>query len=174
MLTNKVCELFLFHCQHNKQLSPHTIKAYEQDLTTFNELTKTQEIECFDKKQLQNYVMQLHQMELSVRTVKRRIACLKSMFRWLEHEDIIDINPFHKADISIKTPKQLPRNIPKSNLRKMLKSARANLNLTKEDSYHLSTLRSLISTPKQVNKLTCLLAVELFFSTGMRVSELAS
>ncbi|WDE04577.1 tyrosine-type recombinase/integrase [Thalassomonas viridans] len=174
MLNNEVCEQFLSHCQHGKQLSPHTIRAYKQDLASFVKLVKEQDIQSFDKTQLKDYVIKLHQSELSIRTIKRRIACLKSMFRWLELEDIIEVNPFHKADISVKVPKQLPRNIPKNNLRKMLKAARLNLNLAKEDSYSLSTLQALITTPKQVNKLTCLLAVELLFSTGMRVSELVS
>ena len=80
-------------------------------------------------------------MELSIRTIKRRIACLKSMFRWLELEDIIEINPFHKTDVSLKTPNQLPRNISKSDLRKMLKSARSSLNLSKEDSYTLFSIK---------------------------------
>lgn len=174
MLNNEVCEQFLSHCQHGKQLSPLTIKAYKQDLASFTQLVKQQNIQNFDKKQLKDYVTHLHQSNLSIRTIKRRIACLKSMFRWLELEDIIEINPFHKADISVKIPRQLPRNIPKSNLRKMLKSARSNLNLSKEDCYSLSRLQGLIATPKQVNKLTCLLAVELLFSTGMRVGELVS
>ncbi|MGL1956602.1 MAG: tyrosine-type recombinase/integrase [Colwellia sp.] len=174
MLTKDVCEQFLSHCQHTKQLSTHTIKAYKQDLASFNLLVQEQQIYDFDKKQLKNYVFQLHKMELSLRTIKRRIACLKSMFRWLELEDIIEVNPFHKTDVSIKLPRQLPRNIPKNNLRKMLKSARINLNLHKEDNYNLTTLKASISTPKQVNKLTSLLVVELLFSTGMRVSELVN
>lgn len=174
MLSTEVCEQFLVHCQYNKQLSPHTIKAYKQDLASFNLLTKPQPITHFDKKQLKEYVIQLHQMTLSLRTVKRRIACLKSMFRWLELEDIVELNPFHKADIRFKMPKQLPRNIPKSDLRKMLRAARTDLGLSKEDSYSLNTLRGLVATAKQLNKLTTLLAVELLFSTGMRVSELVS
>ena len=174
MLINDVCEKFLYYCKNNKQLSHHTIKAYKQDLNCFINSTNQQYIQSFDKKQLQNYVVQLYQMELSIRSVKRRVACLKSMFRWLEREDVIDINPFNKADISIKAPKQLPRNIPKSELRKILKSARKNLSINKEDTYSLTSLKGLISTPKKFNKLTCLLAVELLFSTGMRVSELVN
>ncbi|MBQ4864135.1 tyrosine-type recombinase/integrase [Pseudoalteromonas sp. MMG013] len=174
MLVHEVCNLFLSHCQYNKQLSIHTIRAYKQDLACFNKLTKVQEVQNFDKNQLKYYVSQLHQMGLGARTVKRRVACLKSMFKWLELEDIIIVNPFHKADISLKIPKQLPRNIPKSNLRKILKSARAALNLEKEDSYTASKLKELIVKPKQLNKLTSLLVVELLFSTGIRVSELVN
>jgi site-specific recombinase XerD len=174
MHSTQACKQFLAHCQHNKRLSAHTIKAYQQDLACFTLLTQAQVITCFDKKQLKDYLLQLHQMNLSLRTIKRRIACLKSMFRWLELEEVVDINPFHKADIQLKMPQQLPRNIPKSDLRKMLKAARLNLNLGKEDNYSLQKLSSLVVTPKQVNKLTTLLAVELLFSTGMRVSELVN
>ena len=174
MLTKEVCKQFLSYCQHTKQLSKHTIKAYKQDLLVFNRLVLQQPINDFDKKQLKAYVSQLHQMELSARTIKRKIACLKSMFRWLELEDIIEINPFNKVDVSIKLPRQLPRNIPKNNLRKMLNSARVNLNLSKENNYNLTTLKMLISTPKQLNRLTSLLVIELLFSTGMRVNELVN
>ncbi|MCF6435979.1 tyrosine-type recombinase/integrase [Pseudoalteromonas sp. MMG022] len=174
MQISETCEQFLAYCKTNKQLSTLTLKAYRQDLTTFQSLVREQEISEFDKKQLQNYLHRLQQTSLSVRTIKRRIACLKAMFRWLEREEFIQTNPFHKADISIKVPTQLPRNIPKSNLRKMLRTARTNLNICKHDSYNITTLSALIKTPKHLNQLTALLAIELLFATGVRVSELVN
>ncbi|CAM4042572.1 tyrosine-type recombinase/integrase [Pseudoalteromonas byunsanensis] len=174
MQISESCDQFLTYCKTNKQLSAHTIKAYRQDLATFQSLVREQPVNEFDKKQLQNYLHKLQQTALSVRTIKRRIACLKAMFRWLEREELIHINPFHKADISIKVPTQLPRNIPKSSLRKMLRTARANLRIAKDDSYSVATLNPLVTTAKHLNQLTALLVIELLFATGIRVSELVS
>ena len=52
MLIYDACEQFLAHCQHNKQLSSHTVRAYKQDLAVFSKLTKEQVIQNFDKNQL--------------------------------------------------------------------------------------------------------------------------
>ena len=174
MHTHEVCKQFLLHCQHNKQLSSHTLRAYKQDLNCFKSLTKEQEIHNFDKHQLKSLVLNLHQSGLSITTIKRRLACLKAMFRWLELEEIIEINPFNKVDIALKAPKQLPRNIPKNDLRKMLRTIRANLNLAREDEYSISLLRERITNPKLLNQLTSLITIELLFSTGVRVSELVN
>ena len=174
MHTHEVCKQFLLHCQYNKQLSSHTLRAYKQDLNCFKELSREQEVEDFDKHQLKSLVLNLHQSGLSITTIKRRLACLKAMFRWLELEDIIEVNPFNKVDIALKAPKQLPRNIPKNDLRKMFRTIRANLNLAREDEYSISLLRERITNPKLLNQLTSLITIELLFSTGVRVSELVN
>ncbi|KZN67436.1 hypothetical protein N478_01430 [Pseudoalteromonas luteoviolacea S4060-1] len=96
------------------------------------------------------------------------------MFRWLEQEEIIASNPMLKVDTTLKVPNQLPRNIPKKNLKKMLKTAREELGLTKGQGYELQSIDVLINSAKNLNKLTCVLSLELLFATGVRVSELVS
>ncbi|REL26894.1 integrase [Thalassotalea euphylliae] len=174
MLMKDACQQFLFNCKYNKKLSEHTIRAYEQDIKDFNSLTEVKFIDDINKSKIKIFIRRLQQSDLSVRTVKRKIACIKSMIKWLEQEEIISNNPFYQIDTSIKSPTLLPRNLPKQALRKMLRAARSSLNLKKEDNYDLKKLQTLIHTGKQLNKLTCILIIELLFTTGVRVSELVN
>ncbi|MBQ4811362.1 tyrosine-type recombinase/integrase [Pseudoalteromonas luteoviolacea] len=174
MVVREACRHFLLHCQYVRKLSPHTLRAYERDLDTFVTLVDEKSVLNIDKHHLKLYLFNLHQTDLGIRSIKRRVACLKSMFRWLEQEEIITSNPMLKVDTTLKVPNQLPRNIPKKNLRKMLKTAREELGLTKGQGYELQSVGALINSAKDLNKLTCVLSLELLFATGVRVSELVS
>ncbi|KZN34616.1 hypothetical protein N480_21560 [Pseudoalteromonas luteoviolacea S2607] len=174
MLTQEACSHFLLHCQYARKLSPHTLRAYKKDLDTFVELVEEKNVLKLNKQHFKGYLFDLHQTGLSIRSIKRRIACLKSMFRWLEQEEVIDANPMLKVDTSLKVPTLLPRNIAKKDLRKMLNTARSELGLVKGSCYDLSSLSALVSSAKDLNKVTCILSLELLFATGVRVSELVN
>ncbi|KZN44049.1 tyrosine-type recombinase/integrase [Pseudoalteromonas luteoviolacea] len=174
MLIQEASRHFLLHCQYARKLSPHTLRAYKRDLDTFVELVEEKNVLDLNKHHFKRYLYDLHQTGLSIRSIKRRIACLKSMFRWLEQEEVINSNPMLKVDTSLKVPNLLPRNISKKNLRKMLNTARSELGLAKEASYDLSNVGPLVRSSKDLNKLTCILSLELLFATGVRVSELVN
>lgn len=174
MKITKVCEQFLFHCQHNRQLSHHSIAAYTRDLNCFVKFTQTKELKDCGKQEIKNYLTYLNQQGYAKKTIKRRIACLKSMFHWLELEETIEINPFHKVDISFKLPQQLPRNIPKTELVKILSTAKKQLSLKHNTEYQLADFTKTVQTPRDLNLLTSLLVIELLFSTGIRVGELVN
>ncbi|MCF2856946.1 tyrosine-type recombinase/integrase [Pseudoalteromonas sp. SMS1] len=174
MLIQEASRQFLLHCQYVRKLSPHTLRAYKRDLDTFVELIEENSVLDLNKHHFKRYLFELHQIGLSIRSIKRRIACLKSMFRWLEQEEVIASNPMQKVDTSLKVPNVLPRNIPKKNLRKMLNTARSELGLAKEANYDLSSVSALVNSSKDLNKLTCILSLELLFATGVRVSELVN
>lgn len=174
MFFKDASESFLSYCQYVKKLSPHTIRAYKNDLAAFNDFNKCIELNQISKHRIKEYLYNLHNTNLSIRSIKRRVACLKSMFRWLEQEDLIDLNPLLQVNTSLKVPKQLPRNIPKRNLKRMLTTARNALFLTKSDDYSLNTIDTRVSVAKEMNKLTCILTLELLFATGVRVSELVN
>ena len=172
MKIQKACSDFLKHCKYTKQLSYHTITAYNRDLVCFVELTKIKYVDECDKTVLKQYLISLNKMQLSKKTIKRRIACLKTMFRWLELDEVIEINPFHKIEIKIKLPQQLPRNIPKSDLVKVYNAAKHQIQNDRNIPYN--ELTDNIKNPKQFNNLSSLLAIELLYCTGIRVGELAN
>ncbi len=160
------------HCEHNKRLSEHTLAAYQRDLDCFLAFKQSLTIVDCDKEHLKRYVVWLNQQDLSVKTVKRRLACLKSMFRWLELEEVIENNPFHKLDFNLKLPRQLPRNIPKKELKKILKAARMLANVPVDEPYSHEAIAKTVTSSRAFNRLTTLVCIELLFATGMRVSEL--
>lgn len=154
MLFRDAASAFIRHCQSIRKLSPHTTRAYELDLAGFTQfLGKRAAVATCDKTVIHNYVRHLFDVRtLKESSVKRHLATLRSMFRWLEEDGQVAEDPFRGARIRIRMPKRLPRVIARADLRRLL----------------------LHEQPPSFADLTAYVATELLFATGMRVSELAS
>lgn len=156
---------FLHHCQFVKTLSDHTIRAYEQDSSCFSLFQGSDsEIINLDKHSLEKYLRFLSEKGMAKATIKRRFAFLKSFFKWLERNDHIDVTPFQKAEINIKLPHSLPKNLSKQELSKLLKTSYANTRFATNSEL----------SQRQLKDLSTLLAIELMLVTGIRVGELTS
>ncbi len=171
---SQAIEQYLLVCQKSKNLSALTIKAYKIDLEQFLQINDNLELASINKQSIEHYHFQLIEQELSARTIKRKLACLRAMFRWLELEELVEINPFNKIKTSIKLPKQLPQNITPSDLRKMIFQAKSELGLSQNRKLSKTKLGNCVQSKKDFNKLTTLISLELLLSTGMRISELAN
>ncbi len=154
MLFRDAASAFIRHCQSIRKLSPHTTRAYELDLAGFTQfLGKRAAVTTCDKTVIHNYVRHLFDVRtLKESSVKRHLATLRSMFRWLEEDGQVAEDPFRGARIRIRMPKRLPRVIARADLRRLL----------------------VHEQPPSFADLTAYVATELLFATGMRVSELAS
>jgi len=154
VLFRDAASAFIRHCQSIRKLSPHTTRAYELDLAGFVQfLGKRAAVTACDKTVIHNYVRHLFDVRtLKESSVKRHLATLRSMFRWLEEDGEVAEDPFRGARIRIRMPKRLPRVIARADLRRLL----------------------LHEQPPSFADLTAYVATELLFATGMRVSELAS
>ena len=153
MLFRDAAAAFIRHCQSIRKLSPHTIRAYQLDLQRLSQfLGKRAAVASCDKAVLHDYVRHLFDVRaLKEASVKRHLATVRSFFRWLEEDGHGIEDPFRGARIRIRTPKRLPRVIPRADLRRLL----------------------LLERPVTFADLTAYVATELLFATGMRVSELA-
>ena len=151
-------ENYLIVCQDLKGLSQLTIKAYKIDLRQFN--THMKHKNCLAKECIIEYIDLLHK-QYKPKSAKRKIACIKAFYHYMEMENIIDINPFHKINIKYKESVVLPKIIPLSNVENILQYAYAEY--ASATSYYQKqvTLRNAI-------------VLELLFSTGMRVSEVSN
>jgi len=166
------CQQYLTYCRYHKNLSDHSLKAYGIDLQRFVVFAGAKTlITAIDKHLLAAYVQHLFEEGLKSSSVKRRIACLKAMFRWLEFDEQIELNPFHKVDLRLRLPQQLPRNLPTDQLRRLMNQARLELGLPNYQQPHLDRLHQQL-TKRSFNHLTTLCALELLYSTGIRVGEL--
>jgi len=103
MKITSACEEFLSHCRVGKNLSEHTLRAYNIDLNEFSAFcTQTTAIADCDRHILRNYLTYLFDKKnLKETSIKRRMACLKAMFHWLESEELLANNPFHKLAFRI-------------------------------------------------------------------------
>ncbi len=145
-------------CSDLKGLSTLTIKAYKIDLRQF--CSYMQGKDCFSKNELNKYINSLHQ-SYKPKTAKRKIACVKAFYRYMEIEDIIETNPFHKITLKYKEPITLPKTISIENIKSILRFAYRQIDDSKSSYQYKSALRNVI-------------IIELLFSTGMRVSEISN
>lgn len=122
MLLKLAGDEFLVHCRVAKNLSAHSLRAYAIDLAEFQQFfggdRKVGEV---DRNSLRAYLRRLFDVrQLKETSIKRRLACLKVLFRWLEQEDVIPITPFHRFDGRLKPPQRLPRALSRTEMRSLL------------------------------------------------------
>jgi len=158
--TKDLIETYLDYCRTQKRLDEKTLKAYRIDLRQFTEFISCEDIRLITSEILENFIAHLHQT-YKPKTVKRKIASLKALFRHLEYKEIIDKNPFNKMQIKFREPTLLPKTIP----------------LYTVETF-LGTMYKQRSTAKTIyqkrNTLRDIAVIEVLFATGMRISELCS
>ncbi|MEO5373032.1 MAG: tyrosine-type recombinase/integrase [Alphaproteobacteria bacterium] len=155
---DEASELFLFHCRVGKVLSANTLRAYTLDLADFAAFSGGgMPVVTVDREHLRRYAHHLLVGRgLKETSLKRRMACLKVMFRWLEREETVALSPFHRLDLSIRLPKRLPRALGRDELVRLLEAARVAAPDPEGGSFSALTTRT---------------AVVLMIATGMRVGE---
>ena len=92
----------------DKNSSVHTVKAYRNDLAQFSEYVGTQGWRDIDHVLIRGYLSSLYERGLSKTSVARALAALRSLYRWLAQEGVVDQNPA-KLVATPKLPKKLPR-----------------------------------------------------------------
>ena len=91
-----------------RNASPHTIKAYATDLAQFAEYVGPQDWRDIDHVLIRGYLSSLYERGLSKTSVARALAALRSLYRWLAQEGVVDQNPAALV-ATPKLPKKLPR-----------------------------------------------------------------
>lgn len=151
---------YLDFCQYQKRLDAKTMKAYRIDLNRFTSQISADNAADITSDALEKYIMTLHQ-SYKPKTVKRKLASIKALFRYMEYKSYIDINPFNKVQIKFREPVILPKTIPLHTVEKLLST--------------IYKQRSQAKTAYQKkNALRDAAVIELLFATGMRISELCS
>jgi integrase/recombinase XerC len=98
---------FLHHLGE-RNASPHTIKAYTGDLANFSAYAGAREWKQIDHIVIRGFLAQLYEKGLSKTSVARSLAALRSLYRWLAQEGVVEQNPA-KLVATPKLPKKLPR-----------------------------------------------------------------
>jgi len=91
-----------------RNASAHTIKAYRTDLEEFSAYVGPQGWGDIDHVLIRGYLSSLYERGLSRTSVARALAALRSLYRWLAQEGVVDHNPA-KLVATPKLPKKLPR-----------------------------------------------------------------
>lgn len=157
---NNLLEEYLSFCEKRKNLDKKTIKSYRIDLRQYSEFVESNNSDWVEKCSVEKHIDQLH-TKYKPKSVKRKIASLKAFFHYLELEDIIEINPFHRIQIKYKEPFILPKTIPINTIEALI-------------NYAYEQYKKATSAYSQKVALRNILILELLFATGMRISELCS
>ena len=138
---------------HEKLFSQHTVLAYMKDLEQFYEvmgLNSDEDLKEFNHKSMRSYLVDLVDLGLENSSVNRKLSSIKTFFRFLRQQGVIDVNPAVKIQ-SLKQKKRLPQFVPE----KQLWSDEV---FEDEADVYLRIQVKLI--------------LELFYQTGIRLSEL--
>ena len=145
---------FLDYLRFEKRCSPHTIIAYKADLEQLLEFTTTtysiNNLSTLDHQLIRSWLARMMEQAISARSINRKITTLKTFYRFLIRENIIHENPMLKIQ-SPKTAKRLPVFVEKEKMDLLLDRI--------EFGENFDGIR---------NKLI----LEMFYSTGIRLSEL--
>lgn len=146
--------MFIEYIKYEKRYSPHTVIAYQNDLSQFFDFLNQQydicEIDGVDHQIIRSWLVYLIEQGVSERSINRKITTLKSFYRYLIKAGKADVNPMSRLS-SLKTSKRLPL---------FLEQDRMDLLFDQVDYGE--------DYPGTRNKLI----LELLYSTGMRLSEL--
>ncbi|MGI4727096.1 MAG: tyrosine-type recombinase/integrase [Janthinobacterium lividum] len=145
---------FYNYIQHEKRFSPNTLTAYKTDLLQFFSYAETENDASFtDVFLIRSWIVQLIDQKIDPRSVKRKITSLKTYFRFLIRENLIQDNPMSKIQ-SPKLAKKLPVIIREETVSTLLDS---------KDIFE-----------QNFSGIRDKLIIEILFGTGLRLAELLS
>jgi len=144
---------FINYLHFEKRCSEHTITAYQTDLDQFEEffeLKSITEMNELNSLAIRSWVVHLIDSGLTNRSVNRKIATLRTLYKWLRKEGVVKSNPMAKIQ-GPKNEKRLPVFAKESEL----------------DSNKLSEMYD-----NDFDGIRDSLILELFYQTGIRLNEL--
>jgi integrase/recombinase XerC len=142
-------EKFLAYLQAIKNASVHTLRNYGMDLADFQGVTQTENLSLIDKRMIRGYLAHLNQKRVTKRTILRRLSALRSFFKYLLKEGAITSNPLEEIDAP-KLEKTIPAPLTREELDRLFQQPDIKTYLGYRDR--------------------CI--IELFYSSGLRISEL--
>lgn len=144
---------FETYLRQEKRYSPHTCLAYLQDLaqfSTYNQCASLSDWQEQNAATIRSWMVHLIDSGVSNRSVNRKLAALRTFFKWLQKEGNIPVSPMSRVQ-GPKSEKRLPV-------------------FVKEQELQENRTQPLFTD--NFEGLRSRLIVELFYQTGIRLSEL--
>jgi len=143
---------FLEHLRDERGLSPRTRSAYARDLALFSSETGQPEggPGSINEHDIRRFIAALHRRGLGAKSIQRVLSAVRGFYRWLIREGYAQHNPA----VAVRAPKA-PRKLPKT--------------LDADAVARLLDFRA--DTPLAIRDKAIM---ELFYSSGLRLSELAA
>ena len=150
---DKQLDGFIDYLRYERQNSPRTITAYQQDLRRLQGYCDSAGIQCWtdvDNLLGRKWLGSLHQHGLSGTSIQRILSASRSFYHWLIREKITSSNPFDMLKAP-RRPRKLPGTLDIDAVQQLLE--------VKGDDPLAVRDRAIM---------------ELFYSSGLRLSELVS
>lgn len=114
---------FINYLEFEKRASAHTVLAYRKDLEQFSEFCRTAfekaDIAQAEHAEIRAWIIDLVEEGLSSTSINRKIATLRSFYKFLLRSDEISKDPTYKIK-ALKTPKRLPEFVQEEAIEKIL------------------------------------------------------
>lgn len=149
--SKKYLQAFKLYIEVERNFSKHTVTAYGSDILSFLIWLNDRSLSDVTYSTIREYLLYIQQFNYSKTTTARKIASLRTFYRYLYRERIVDTNPA----IGVHSPKRgksLPEFLTESEMEQVLN----NIKMDSPAGYRNRTI------------------LELLYATGMRVSELSS
>lgn len=145
---------FLKHLQFEKRLSRNTVVAYANDLLQLKAFVEknfsTDDISLANHAMIRSWIVNLVEEGISASSVNRKIACLRTFFKFLLRQERISKDPLARINV-LKTRKRLPAFVKEEDM----------VNLLDNNTF-----------PETFEGQRDRLVLEMFYGTGIRLSEL--
>jgi integrase/recombinase XerC len=106
-IVERATDDFLRHLRE-RNASAHTIKAYTGDLDVFASYVGSRDWKTIDHVAIRGFLSHLYEKGLGKTSVARALAAVRSLYRWLAQEGVVEQNPA-KLVSTPRLPKKLPR-----------------------------------------------------------------
>ncbi len=146
---------FLQALAHERQASQHTLAAYRRDLALLARLNPEHPLPSLTTLDIRRSAMQLHSSGHSPRSIARALSAWRSFYRWLGRRGDVPSNPCQ----NVRPPKK-NRELPKA--------------LSIDQAQALLDGQAASGRQNDVESVRDLAMFELFYSSGLRLSELVA
>ena len=151
---NEIISFFLKYIKYEKRSSDHTTTAYGIDIKQFTDyLIRTYDFnhpELADFQMIRSWIVSMVEMKIENRSVNRKIATLRTFYKFLLQKKVIEKDPMIKISV-LKTQKNIPEFVREKELDNLLDD---------------------VEFPDDFAGVRDKLILELLYGTGMRLSEL--
>lgn len=149
-----------------KDLSPHTVRAYEGDLSSFERHVGPRvAVTDINRESLVSFLETQKTAGLSPASLRRRASALRGFYRWMLSEALVQDDPWIGANLSLGRSRRLPRALTATDLDRLLSFLRLAARIGAEDVVNPAAVR------EHPHESATLLAVVLMVATGVRVHE---
>ena len=143
---------YLAELAEQRRLSPHTVSSYRRDLARLLNLAGDIPLAELQVHHIRRFAAQLHGQGLSGRSLARLLSAWRGFFNWLGRGDVVRANPCEGVR-SPKSPKHLPNALSVDETARLLQPS--------DDGDAVLLTRDMAM-------------FELFYSSGLRLAELAA